>query len=163
MGNRLGTGGHGVTEGMSCGPGRRVLPERSRIQYGYRETYSSTRSATGIWKLVSGKYSCCGRLRLAKVGTQTERVTELKCLQLAPNGAGAARKGAGGRSPRIENRSSAERVSDGILKPNPEDSLHYRLLLSDGDINNRGEGVEEFNKLVCRPYYSVVRGQRQSG
>ena len=75
----------------------------------------------------------------------------------------AARKGAGGRSLRIENRSSDEQVTDGVLNPNPEDSLHYRLLLSDGDINNRGEGVEEFNKLVCRPYYSVVRGQRQSG
>ena len=38
-----------------------------------------------------------------------------------------------------------------MLKPNPEDSLHYCLLLGDGDINNRGEGDEGFNTPVCRP------------
>lgn len=64
--------------------------------------------------------------------------------------------------PGAKNVSSAVRVSDGVLKPNPEDSLQYCLLLSDGDINNRGEDVEEFNTLVCRPCYGVMRGQRQS-
>ena len=43
------------------------------------------------------------------------------------------------------------RVSDGMFKPNPEDSLHYCLLLGDGDINDRGEGDEAFNTRVCRP------------
>ena len=40
---------------------------------------------------------------------------------------------------------------DGTFKPNPEDSLHYCLLLGDGDINDRGEGDEGFNTPVCRP------------
>ena len=42
-------------------------------------------------------------------------------------------------------------MSDGMLKPNPEDSSHYCLLLGDGDINDRGEGDEGFNTPVCRP------------
>ncbi|MDP6468265.1 MAG: hypothetical protein QF918_11030, partial [Pirellulaceae bacterium] len=33
---------------------------------------------------------------------------------------------------------------------NPEGSLHYCLLLGDGDINDRGEGDEAFNTRVCR-------------
>ena len=79
------------------------------------------------------------------------RAIESKCLHPAPNRAGAARKGIGGKSPRTENRSSEVSVADGTREPTPEGSLHYRLLLSDGDINNRGEDVEEFNTLVCRP------------
>ena len=45
---------------------------------------------------------------------------------------------------------------DGTVKPNPEDSLHYCLLLGDGDINDRGEGDEGFNTPVCR-----LRGVRE--
>ena len=90
------------------------------------------------------------------------RVAESKCLHLALNRASAARKGMGGKSPRTESQSSQVSVADGIRDPSPEGSLHYRLLLSDGDINNRGEDVEEFNTLVCRPCCFAVRGQRQS-
>ena len=45
--------------------------------------------------------------------------------------------------------SSEVRVSDGILQPNSEDSLHYCLLLGGGDTNNRGEDDEGFNTPVC--------------
>ena len=48
--------------------------------------------------------------------------------------------------------SSEASVSDGMLKPNSEDSLHYCLLLGDGDINNRGKDVEGFHTPVCRPH-----------
>ena len=78
------------------------------------------------------------------------RATELKCLQRPPQGGRAARKGIRGLLPGVESESSEARVSDGILKPNPESSLHYCLLLGDGDINNRGEGDEAFNTRVCR-------------
>ena len=110
----------------------------------------------GPGNLWLGSSLFCG---LLQNGSQTVRVTESKCLQLAFNRAGAARKGIGRRSPRTENRSSQVSVADGRREPNPEGSLHYCLLLSDGDINNRGEDVEEFNTLVCRPCYIVMRGQ----
>jgi len=42
------------------------------------------------------------------------------------------------------------RVSDGGLKSNSEGSLHYSLLLSDGDINNSGKDDEASNTRVCR-------------
>jgi hypothetical protein len=83
-------------------------------------------------------------------GQQAARVTELKCLHRSPKGDRAARKGISGLLPGVESWSSEVRVSDGMLKPNPEDSLHYCLLLGDGDINNRGEGDEAFNTRVCR-------------
>jgi hypothetical protein len=82
---------------------------------------------------------------------QAVRVAESKCLQRTPKGVRAARKGAGGLLPGAESRSSAVRVFDGTLKPNPEDSLHYCLLLGGGDTNDRGEGDEGFNTPVCRP------------
>jgi len=91
-------------------------------------------------------------------GQQAERVTELKCLHRSPKGDRAARKGISGLLPGVESWSSEVRVSDGMLKPNPEDSLHYGLLLGDGDINNRGEDVEEFNTLVCRLCGSKSQG-----
>ena len=84
-------------------------------------------------------------------GQQAERVTELKCLHRSPKGDRAARKGISGLLPGVESWSSEERVSDGMLKPNPEGSLHYCLLLGDGDINDRGEGDEGSNTPVCRP------------
>jgi len=70
------------------------------------------------------------------------RAAESKCLQRTPKGVRAARKGTGGPFPGAESWSSQARVSDGALKPNPEDSLHYGLLLGGGDTNNRGEGDE---------------------
>lgn len=76
---------------------------------------------------------------------------ESKCLQRSPQGVRAARKGIVDLLPGAEKRSSAARVSDGTLEPDPEDSLHYRLLLGDGDINNRGKGDAGFNTPVCRP------------
>ena len=79
------------------------------------------------------------------------RVTESKCLHRTPKGVRAARKGTSGLLPGVESWSSEARVFDGMLKPNPEDSLHYCLLLGDGDINDRGEGDEGFNTPVCRP------------
>ena len=79
------------------------------------------------------------------------RVAESKCLQRTSQGVRAARKGIGGLLPGAESRSSEVRVSDGMHEPIPEDSLHYCLLLGDGDINNRGEGDEAFNTRVCRP------------
>ena len=84
-------------------------------------------------------------------GQQAERVTETKCLHRSPKGDRAARKGTRGLLPGVEGWSSEARVSDGMLKPNSEDSSHYCLLLGDGDINNRGEGDEGFNTPVCRP------------
>ena len=82
---------------------------------------------------------------------QVIRVAESKCLHRSPKGDRAARKGISGLLPEVESSSSEVRVSDGMLKPNPEDSLHYCLLLGDGDINDRGEGDEAFNTRVCRP------------
>ena len=61
-----------------------------------------------------------------------------------------ARKGAGGTLPGVEVRPSEERVFDGRRNPNPDDSPYYRLLLGDGDINDRGEGNEGSNTPVCR-------------
>ena len=51
--------------------------------------------------------------------------------------------------PRAKKVSSAARVSDGMLQSNSEGSLHYCLLLSGGDTNNRGEDDEGFNTPVC--------------
>ena len=67
--------------------------------------------------------------------------------------------------PGARKRPSEARVSDGRLEPNPEDSLHYSLLLGDGDINNRGKGDEGFNTPVCRPrgvQKTVKRGSSPS-
>ena len=87
---------------------------------------------------------------------QAVRVAESKCLQRTPKGVRVARKGIGGMLPGAESRSSKVKVFDGMLKPNPEDSLHDCLLLGGGDVNDRGEGNEGFNTPVCRP-----RGVRQ--
>ena len=145
--NRVGAGSHQVTHGVSCCPTSRILPARSRIQCGYRGTYQQlawlTRSAEN--RSVREVADSFGR------GQQAARVTELKCLHRSPKGDRAARKGISGLLPEVESGSSEVRVSDGMLKPNPEDSLHYCLLLGDGDINDRGEGDEAFNTRVCRP------------
>lgn len=92
-----------------------------------------------------------GKSPILRERRQTVRATESKCLRRIPKGVRAARKGIGGMLPGAETRSSPARVSDGRLAPNSEDSLHDGLLLGDGDINNRGEGGEESNTLVCRP------------
>ena len=70
------------------------------------------------------------------------RATELKCLQQPLQSDCAARKGAPEMLPGAKNASSKAGVSDGKLEPSPENSLHYRLLLGDGDVNNRGEDDE---------------------
>ena len=67
-----------------------------------------------------------------------------------PNGVRAARKGVRGKLPGAETWSSDERVFDGKLDQNPENSHHYCLLLGDGDINDRGEDDEGSNTPVCR-------------
>lgn len=59
--------------------------------------------------------------------------------------------------PGAKNVSSAERVADGMLNPNPEDPLHYCLLLGGGDTNNRGEGDEGCNTPVCS-FRSIIAG-----
>ena len=92
-----------------------------------------------------------GKLPILRERRQAVRVAESKCLQRTSKGVRAARKGAGGLLPGAESRSSAVRVFDGTLEPNPEDSLHYCLLLGGGDTNDRGEGDEGFNTPVCRP------------
>lgn len=91
-----------------------------------------------------------GKLPIRKERQQAVCVTESKCLLRSPQGDRAARKGIVDLFPGAEKRSSAVRVSDGRLEPTPEDSLHYSLLLGDGDINNRGEGDEGSNTPVCR-------------
>ena len=97
-------------------------------------------------------HSCkvSGKLPILREWQQAVRVTELKCLHRTPKGVRAARKGTRRLLPGVESWSSQVRAFDGMLKPNPEDSLHYCLLLGDGDINNRGEGDEAFNTRVCR-------------
>ena len=92
-----------------------------------------------------------GKLPILRERQQVVRVAESKCLQRTSKGVRAARKGIGGLLPGAESRSSAVRVFDGTLKPNPEDSLHYCLLLGGGDTNDRGEDGEGFNTPVCRP------------
>ncbi len=141
--NRVGAGSYQVTEGVSCCPTSRILPERPRIQRGYRGTYQPT--------VVNRTNEVTGKLLILRERQQAVRVAESKCLQRTPKGVRAARKGAGGLLPGAESRSSAVRVFDGTLKPNPEDSLHYCLLLGGGDTNDRGEGDEGFNTPVCRP------------
>ena len=89
-------------------------------------------------------------------GQQAIRAIESKCLLRSLHGDRAARKGISRLLPGAENWSSKVRVSDGRLWPNPEDSLHYCLLLGDGDINDRGEGGEAFNTRVCRPRGALV-------
>ena len=156
--NRVGAGRHQVTDGMSRCPTSGMLPERPRIQYGYRGTCHHAALACGP-PSVREVADSFGR------GQQAVRVTELKCLQRSPQGDRAARKGTRGLLPGVESWSSEVRVSDGMLKPNPEDSLHYCLLLGDGDINNRGEGDEGFNTPVCRPrgvHKTVKRGPSPS-
>ena len=92
-----------------------------------------------------------GKLLILRERQQAVRAAESKCLQRTSKGVRAARKGIGGLLPGAESRSSEARVFDGTLEPTPEDSLHYRLLLGDGDINDRGEGDEGSNTPVCRP------------
>ena len=96
------------------------------------------------------KTEVSGKLLIPRERQQAVRVAESKCLQRTSKDVRAARKGIGGLLPGAESRSSEARVSDGMLEPIPEDSLHYCLLLGDGDINNRGEGDEAFNTRVCR-------------
>ena len=97
------------------------------------------------------KTEVSGKLLILRERQQAVRATESKCLQRTSKGVRAARKGTRGLLPGVESWSSQVRVFDGTFKPNPEDSLHYCLLLGDGDINNRGEGGEGFNMPVCRP------------
>ena len=92
-----------------------------------------------------------GKLPILRERQQAVRVAESKCLWRTPKGVRAARKGIGGLLPGAGSRSSAVRVFDGTLDPNPEDSLHYCLLLGGGDTDDRGEGDEGFNTPVCRP------------
>ena len=92
-----------------------------------------------------------GKLPILRERQQAVRAAELKCLQRTSKGVRAARKGIGGLLPGAESRSSEARVSDGMLEPIPEDSLHYCLLLGGGDTNDRGEDGEGFNSPVCRP------------
>ena len=96
------------------------------------------------------KTKCLGSCQSFARRQQAVRVTESKCLHRTPKGVRAARKGTRRLLPGVESWSSQVRAFDGMLKPNPEDSLHYCLLLGDGDINNRGEGDEAFNTRVCR-------------
>ena len=90
-----------------------------------------------------------GQLSILRERQQTERVTESKCLRQTPQGVCAARKGTPDMLPGAKNASSEASVSDGMRGPISEGSLHYRLLLSDGDINDRGEDGEGFNTPVC--------------
>ena len=92
-----------------------------------------------------------GKLLILRERQQAVRAAESKCLQRTSQGVRAARKGIGGPLPGAESRSSEVRVSDGMLKPVPEDSLHYCLLLGGGDTNDRGEDGEGSNTPVCRP------------
>jgi len=141
--NRVGAGSCQVTEGVGRCPTSGILPERPRIQCGYRGTYHH--GALPCDNEVSGK------LPILRERQQAVRAAESKCLQRTPKGARVARKGIGGLLPGTGSRSSEVRVFDGTLDPNPEDSLHYCLLLGGGDINDRGEGDEGFNTPVCRP------------
>ena len=97
------------------------------------------------------KTEVSGKLPILRERQQAVRAAESKCLQRTPKGVRAARKGTGGLFPGAESWSSQVRVFDGTLKPNPEDSLHYGLLLGGGDTNDRGEGDEGSNTPVCRP------------
>ena len=142
--NRVGTGSHQVTDGVSRLSTSGVLPERPRIQYGYRGTCQ-------VRRMPCDTYEVSGKLLIFRERQQAVRAAESKCLHRTPQGVRAARKGTRGLLPRAGNWSSQARVFDGTLQPNPEDSLHYCLLLGDGDINNRGEGDEAFNTRVCRP------------
>ncbi len=107
--NRVGAGSRQVTEGMSSLPMGKVLPERPRIQYGYRGTYHH-----GAYRAT---LEVSGKLPILRERPQAERVTESKCLQRKPKGMRAARKGIGGLLPGAESRSSKARVSDGALSP----------------------------------------------
>ena len=149
--NRVGTGSRQVTDGMSRLPTSGMLPERPRIQCGYRGTYHHA-------ALACDTYEVSGKLLILRERQQAVRVTESKCLHRTPKGVRAARKGTRRLLPGVESWSSQVRAFDGMLKPNPEDSLHYCLLLGDGDINNRGEGDEAFNTRVCR-----LRGGEYAG
>ena len=88
------------------------------------------------------KTEVSGQLLILRERQQAVRVTESKCLQRTSKGVRAARKGTGRTLPGAESRSSEVRVSDGMLEPIPEDSLHYCLLLGGGDTNDRGEDGE---------------------
>ena len=121
-----------------------MLPERPRIQCGYRGTRFH-----GFAAMQHNEVS--GKLLILRERQQAVRATELKCLQRTSKGVRAARKGTGGLLPGVENRSSEVRVADGMLEPISEGSLHYCLLLGGGDTNDRGEDGEGFNTPVCRP------------
>ncbi len=91
---------------------------------------------------VAGQFSIVDCLRIVSGRKQTVRVTELKCLQRSLQSDRAARKGTSEMLPGAKNTSSKAKVADGRPQPRPENSLHYCLLLGDGDINNRGEDDE---------------------
>ena len=92
---------------------------------------------------MAGTLSTCGATtNRACIRIEVPTATTARCRD--------ARKGANELLPRVAKAPSAMRVSDGMRKSNSEDSMHYGLLLSDGDINNRGEDDEGFNTLVCR-------------
>jgi len=132
--NRVGAGSHQGTQGVSRCPISGIRPARSRIQCGYRETYQTT--------VVLTVHEVSGKLPILRERQQAARAAESKCLQRTPQGVRAARKGTGRTLPGAESRPSAVRVSDGVLEPIPEDSLHYCLLLGGGDTNDRGEDGE---------------------
>lgn len=111
--------------------------------------------AVSVTRLLS---EVSGKLLIPRERQQTMRVTESKCLRRRLKGVRSARKGIGGPLPGVENRSSEERVSDGRLKPDSEDSLHYSLLLGGGDTNDSGKGDEGFNTPVCRSREINLRG-----
>lgn len=140
----MGTGRCQVTDGVSCLPTSRMLPERSRICITIvkrtRDDFKSFDHILSVRKVAEP----FGARR------QVMRVTQLKCLQRSSQDDRAARKGTNGLLSGVESWSSEVRVIDGELKPNPENWLHYCLLLSDREINNRGEGDEGFNTPVCR-------------
>ena len=142
--NRVGAGSYQVTEGVGRCPTSGILPERPRIQCGYRGTCQH-----GCTTVRHNEVS--GKLPILRERQQAVRVAESKCLQRTPKGVRAARKGTRGLLPGAESWSSQVRVFDGTLEPNPEDSLHYCLLLGGGDTNDRGEGGEGFNTPVCSP------------
>ncbi len=89
-----------------------------------------------------------GKLLIPRERQQTMRVTESKCLRRRPKGVRSARKGIEGPLPGVESRSSEARVSDGRLKPDSEDSLHYGLLF----------GVPQFARTV-----RVLKSARPTG
>ena len=109
--NRVGAGSRQATEGVSRCPTSGILPERPRIQCGYRGTCQSMMHNHGTTE-VSGK------LPILRERQQAVRVAESKCLQRPPKGVRVARKGTRGLLPGAESWPSQVRVFDGTLDPN---------------------------------------------